>query len=289
MSSFRILEQFSATTKGDKTEDLIVETPHYFGIFDGVTGVRDWQHDNKTMGQWAAQLAGEALREISADASIADFEKLATQRLAAARQKFSLAPADRLATTAIVLPRRKPLEIWCIGDSHYGFRLRDGSWHARPQNKIYDNFTYSYRSVIASQEILEKGTPQTAAARGALAKLARESINSALSKQMLWANHADDTQKLGFGVLNGTPVPEHFRLCHPLPANTAEVVLCSDGFPEPAEASAIGVAMIKKLREADPFLIGTNEWGFLGAKGFVQFDGTVADWYDDVSYLRIAT
>ena len=26
----------------------------------------------------------------------------------------------------------------------------------------------------------------------------------------------------------------------------------------------------------------------LGAKGFVQLDGSVADWYDDVSYVRVA-
>lgn len=288
MSSFRVLEKFEASAKGDKTEDLIVETPHYIGVFDGVTGVRDWMHENKTMGQWAALLCAEALSELAPDATVEDFAATATQKLADARRKFNLTPHDRLAASAIVLPRRKPLEIWSIGDCHYAFRLKDGSWYPRAQNKYYDSVTLAYRQIVASQEILAKGMPATAEERGALSRTARQSIHEALDKQMLFANHPDENEKLGFGVLSGTPVPAHHVYGFRLPDTTAEIVLCSDGFPEPTETAAEGKAMIAELREADPFLIGKNRLNFLGAKGFVQFDGSIAEWYDDVSYIRIA-
>ncbi len=67
-----IIETFLASAKGDKTEDLIVETPDYFGIFDGVGGVRtDWLNEGRTMGQWGSQLAADALRAMPAGATIA--------------------------------------------------------------------------------------------------------------------------------------------------------------------------------------------------------------------------
>jgi serine/threonine protein phosphatase PrpC len=285
----KIIEQFSTSAKGDKTEDLIVETPGFFGVFDGVTGVKaDWLREGRTMGQWGSFLAGEALKELPPEATLENFAVLATQKIAAAKKSFGLGAADRLASTALILPKRRPLEIWSIGDSHYGYRLKDGSWHACVQNKYYDSVTTNYRHVVITQEVLDKGLPQTQEQRAALIKLGRSCINEALSKQMLWANHPDPAEKLGFGVLTGTTVPAHHRFMHRLPDDTAEVVLCSDGLPEPMQTAAAAKALLAELRTADPLLLGKNRLNFIGIKGFVQGDGTIAACYDDVSYVRIA-
>ncbi len=285
----KITEQFSTSAKGGKTEDLIVETPGFYGVFDGVTGVKaDWLQEGRTMGQWGSFLAGEALKELPPSATIKDFAVLATQKIAEAKKSFGLTAADRLASTALILPKRRPLEIWSIGDSYYGYRLKDGSWHPCVQNKYYDSVTTTYRHVVVTQEILDKGMPKTPEQRAALIKLGRSCIHEALSKQMLWANHPDPAEKLGFGVLTGTPIPAHHMFTYRLPDDTAEIVLCSDGLPEPTETAAAGKALLAELHDADPLLLGKNRLNFVGIKGFVQGDGSIAACYDDVSYLRIA-
>lgn len=285
----KIIEQFSTSAKGDKSEDLIVETPGFFGVFDGVTGIKaDWLQEGRTMGQWGSFLAGEALKELPPDATLENFAILASQKIAEARTSFGLTAADRLATTALILPRRRPLEIWSIGDSHYSYRLKNGSWNPCVQNKYYDSVTTTYRHLVVTQEILDKGMPQTPEQRAALIKLGRGCINEGLSKQMLWANHPDPTEKLGFGVLTGTTVPAHHMFTHRLPDDTSEVVLCSDGLPEPVETAAAAQALLVELHDTDPLLLGKNRLNFLGIKCFVQGDGTVARCYDDVSYVRIA-
>lgn len=284
-----IIEQFSASAKGDKTEDLIVETPHFFGVFDGVGGVKPgWQHEGRTMGQWAAHLAGEALKELPAEAGIADYAARAVARVAAAKQVMGLDALDRLASGALILPRRRRLEVWVIGDSHFGYRLKDGSWKSCPQNKLYDALVLGYRQVVIRQELAERGPPQSKEERAAIVAPAAACVREALAKQMLWANHPDPDEKLGFGVIFGAPIPAHHQLRYALPEDVAEIVLCSDGLPEVVPTAAEGRAAIRSLREADPFLTGNNALGFTGYKGgFVQADGSIADWYDDVSYLRI--
>lgn len=285
-----IIEKFIASAKGDKTEDLIVETPDYFGIFDGVGGVRaDWLHEGRTMGQLASYLAGEALKELPANATIADYSRLAGAKNAAARDALGLAAVERLASGALVLPRRKPYEVWVIGDSHFGYKLKGGDWKSCPQNKLYDEVTLNYRQILIRQEIMARGEPQTQAARAELAQSAWSGVREALSKQMLFANHPDPAETLGFGVVAGTNVPQHHLRAYALPADVAEIVLCSDGLPEAVPSAKEGRDIIDELRAADPFLTGRNRLGFMGHKGgFVQLDGTLADWYDDVSYLRIA-
>lgn len=285
-----IIETLLASAKGDKTEDLIVETPDYFGIFDGVSGVRtDWLRDNRTMGQWASYLAGEALKALPAGATIADYSRLAAEMNADAREKFGLAPVDRLASGALILPRRKPYEVWVIGDSHFGYKLKDGTWKSCPQNKLYDEVTLDYRRILIMQELMLRGDPQTQAARAELAQTVWAGVCDAIGKQMLFANYPDASEPLGFGVVCGTPVPAHHLHAYPLPDDVVEIVLCSDGLPEATPTAAEGNAVLADLRATDPFLTGKNKLGFMGHKGgFVQQDGTMADWYDDVSYLRIA-
>jgi len=136
---------------------------------------------------------------------------------------------------------------------------------------------------------MSRGEPQTETARAELAQTVWAGVRDALSKQMLFANHPDPAEPLGFGVVTGSDVPAHHLHAFPLPDDTAEIVLCSDGLPEATPTAEEGRALIAELRAADPFLTGHNRLGFMGYKGgFVQLDGKLADWYDDVSYLRIA-
>jgi hypothetical protein len=106
------------------------------------------------MGQWAAQLAGEALSDLPAGATIRDYAGLAARRLLAARHEAGLDRADRLATSVIILPRRRPLEVWVIGDSHFGYKTAGGEWTACPQGKLYDDITGGMRRIVVQQEIM---------------------------------------------------------------------------------------------------------------------------------------
>jgi hypothetical protein len=285
----RLIERFEASPRGPLTEDLIIETPDYFGLFDGVTGVRaGWSHKGLSMGQWAAQLAGEALSDLPAGATIRDYAGLAARRLLAARHEAGLDRADRLATSVIILPRRRPLEVWVIGDSHFGYKTAGGEWTACPQGKLYDDITGGMRRIVVQQEIMAMAAPPDDAACGAIAVKARNALFSVLDKQMLFANHPDPAEKLGFGVMNGTPVPDHLLGRHILPDDTVEVVLCSDGIPLPVGSADGARALLAECRESDPFMIGLNRYGVSSSKGYIQPDGSRAAYYDDVSYLRVA-
>jgi hypothetical protein len=123
---------------------------------------------------------------------------------------------------------------------------------------------------------------------GAIAVKARNALFSVLDKQMLFANHPDPAEKLGFGVMNGTPVPDHLLGRHILPDDTVEVVLCSDGIPLPVGSADGARALLAECRESDPFMIGLNRYGVSSSKGYIQPDGSRAAYYDDVSYLRVA-
>jgi hypothetical protein len=284
----KIIERFEASPKGPRTEDKITETPHYVGVFDGIGGVRsEWLEEGRTMGQWGSTLAGDALEALPAGATIADFAGLAAQELAGAKDRFRLGPADRLGCSAVILPKRKPYEVWTIGDCQFGYRDK-GVWHECPQPKLYDDITLNYRRLVLTQEILSDGMPSTAEGRARLAKLGWDCMREALTKQMLLANHPDAAQELGFDVVSATPVPAHRLRRHTLPETTTEVALCTDGFPRAAESATAALAMLTRLRTADPFLLGMNEARFMGFKGgFVQMDGSLAEYYDDIAYVRV--
>lgn len=286
----RVIEQYTASAKGDLTEDLIVETDSFVGIFDGVTGTKDaWRHLGKTMGQYAAALCGEALKELKPDATVSDFAILATDKLSEARKRLNLELTDRLASGAIIFPKRKPCQIWSIGDCHYGYKTKDGQWVPVRQSKLYDDVALAFRDIVIAQEIAERGEPVTKEARAHIAKIAWECILPAINKQMLMGNHPDPKQKFGFGVLTGATVPAHHLYTFDLPDTVSEVVLCSDGLPEPMRDAAAAKAILTELREADPLLLGRNRLGFTGNKGgFVQMNGETAECYDDVSYIRLA-
>ena len=286
----KIIERFEASPKGPRTEDRIAETGHFIGVFDGIGGVRtDWLEDGKTMGQWGSALAAGALAGLPADASIADFAAAAQQQLVAARNKFNLGPADRLGCSAVVLPKRKPYEVWTIGDSQYGYRDAAG-WHECPQPKLYDDIMLQYRRLVLTQEILVTGMPETPEDRARLAKLGWDCMRETLARQMLLANHPDAAEELGFDVVSFTPVPAHRLRRHRLPERVSEIALCTDGFPRATETAAAARGLLDRLRKADPFLLGGNEARFMGFKGgFVQMaDGSIAEYYDDVAYVRVA-
>lgn len=284
----KVLERFEASPKGQNTEDRIVETAHYVGVFDGIGGVRPgWREEGRTMGQWGSALAGEALAALAPQAGIADFAAAASTKIAAAKQRFGLSAEDRLGCSAVILPRRTPFEIWTIGDCQFGYR-NGAAWHECPQPKLYDDVMLNYRRLVLTQEILANGMPDTAEGRARLAHLGWDCMKGTLERQMLLANHPDPAQDLGFDVLFATPVPPHRLRRHMIPATTTEVALCTDGFPRAAESARAAMALLGALRMEDPFLLGCNAAGFMGFKGgFVQLDGRIADYYDDIAYVRI--
>ena len=285
----KIIERFEASPKGPRSEDKIAETPHYIGVFDGIGGVRsDWLEEGKTMGQWGSALAAEALAKLPDTATISDFAALAAQELHAAKERFRLGPADRLGCSAVILPKRRPYEIWTIGDCQFGYRDA-GNWHAFPQPKLYDDIMLNYRRLVLTQEIVASGAPATAEDRARLAKLGWECMRETLTKQMLMANHPDANQELGFDVVSATPVPAHRLRRHPLPDTVTEIALCTDGFPRACDTAAEAQRLLAQLRRDDPFLLGNNEARFMSFKGgFVQMmDGSIAEFYDDIAYVRI--
>lgn len=285
----QIIERFTASAKGDLTEDLIIETPHFFAVVDGVTASRpDWRCEGKTMGQYAACLVAETLQELPGHAKAQEFAGHVTAKIKTAQEELGLSPIDRLAATAIVLPRRRPLEVWSIGDGHIAFKAADGSFHAHYRHRKYADSMQGFRTLYMKQEIAANGMPDTDPARAALIAKTYDVIKPVHVQQMLLANHPDPQEEYGYGVLCTKHVPPHHLDIFTIPEDAAEIVMCSDGLPAPVASAEEAQILLAGLKREDPLLLGNNRLGFTGMRGgFADKNGRIADVYDDVAYLRI--
>lgn len=90
-----------------------------------------------------------------------------------------------------------------------------------------------------------------------------------LSRQDLFANQ-EEPHPLGYGIINGTPVPDRYVITAAVPPGS-EVVLATDGYFSPNGTLAEAEAGIAEVLKTDPLLI-TRHLGFRPAPPGGSFD-----------------
>ena len=312
-----LVEAFTAgkdPARPEANEDRLVVMPgRLYAVVDGVSARSPARYDGMLSGQFASALAQGALERGLPRDGLAIVAAL-TKALAGASDRLGLkgAPAGlRLSTTlALVLDHGDQVEIILVGDS--GVRVDGGAIHH--MTKVLDSITATLRTAAwrratrmtgdpvvqeqLSRAVVMNGTTaaegwdeadlQAVAAAAAatcaqrfptvpaplVAELLRGGIVNAQGRHQ---NNPDSP--LGYGCLDGTPIPERYvgRLLLKAPQR---IELFSDGYFAPGHA--FGVASweerFAEVEREDPAKIGR----------YASVKGSVAGmWSDDRTYLGV--
>lgn len=269
----QIIEQYSEGKKGDPAlnEDAIVVTPDFIAVFDGVTSTPGQILGGVAPGRFAAEFFSAAVKSLPADIEAKAAVKSLTAQFNVAAEKTARAEGKDFATmrrpgAAMVLYSRSRAEIWRIADPAF---MVDGKAHEKEL------------AVARNRGLIRQMLLNIEIAKGATEKeLLNEDRTSALIAPVMagcgiFTNN--DSHPYGYGLLNGTAVPE--SLIEVFSARGAkEIVLASDGYPQILPTLKASEAHLKKVIAEDPLMYKTTA----GVKGVAP--GNVS--FDDRAYIR---
>ena len=206
-----------------------------------------WADEPVTSGRFAALVVAEAV------ATLDTFPEPPTAREAVAfvserldravlAQQPDLGRHQRPACAIVVYsaPRR---EVWSVGDCSWA---ADGVQHRG--GKQIDDVTAGLRAAI-TEACLDDGW---SVERLRATDPGRAAIQGLLEHQAMFANRA---HPLGYGALNGLPVPEELLEVHDV-REVAVLTLTSDGYPEILASREASEARLAELVREDPLCIG---------------------------------
>jgi len=266
---FTVIERLCATAKTpDRNEDRLVVTENFVAVIDGATNSGPIQ--GRPGGIVAAEAVAETMLALPPDATARQFADDATARLAA---RIGPWPDRRLARpcASVVAWSPQRQEIWRIGDCH--FRIDDAEFVGE---KLVDRISYEFRCAVLR---LRLALGVTDLDRERNVPTLEQPFMPLVEVQHGFAN-ADVDDALAYGVIDGAPIPDRFIETHST-AGAREIVLCSDGFPQPRATLAQGLADLERIKRDDPLMVRL----VTGSRPF--FPG--ADYFDDTTYVRILT
>jgi hypothetical protein len=265
--AFQIIEQFcEGKGKPEACEDRLVITPHFVAVIDGATSSAPLA-SGKAGGIVAAEAIARVVQTLPADCDALTFVKLATQAVHEDTGHWPDESKNRPCAAVVVYSAARQ-EVWRVCDGHF---MLDGQ--AYLGEKYIDTIPYTYRSTIIRGRL--KLGISAVAEELELARTTKP-LKAYTDLQAAYNNDPDD--RMGYGVINGLPVPEKFIEIHSARGVT-EIVLCSDGFFAPAPSLAAGLAELARLKQEDPLLC-------LQVNGSRPFPAE-GHFFDDTTYVRL--
>ncbi|MBQ0056598.1 MAG: hypothetical protein KBT20_02975 [Bacteroidales bacterium] len=262
-----IIERF-AKAKGDERlmEDTHVISPDYIAVFDGATPKTALSVNAiQTPGQYVAQTLASAMKDLPTDICAHE----------AIRQLTShITPHIGEASGIIYSAARR--EIWSVGDCQAALIAYDGQLTIIQQRKTIDRILSDWRaSVIRSY--LSRGLCSAEDVRHN--DPGRKIIQPFITRQVRYQN-IDSDHQLAFGAFDGTTIPSRFINVTPIPPQTKEIILASDGYECLAATSEETEILLKQMLKEDPLCIGRMS----GTKGIKAGN----DAADDRTYIRFS-
>jgi hypothetical protein len=267
-----VIERFVCGKLNDPAacEDVIVSTPHFAGVLDGVSDRTGRSYNGRSGGRWAAELVADVIRGLPADIHPKDAVRAMTEALAAGETALH-GPSRAGATAAVCMTMysRARREVWRVGDSTV--RLDDVVHQTR---MMIDDVLADARAAFIAAQRLAGATDEQIAASGT----DRSVVTPIMELQHHFAN-LDSDDPLAYGVLNGTPVPD--RHLHVFSTDgVREVVLASDGYPAVFGTLRQTERYLAEDLAADPLRVGRHRCLRAVHPPLVSFD--------DRAYLRLA-
>ena len=206
-----------------------------------------WAGEPVTSGRFAGLVVAEAvamLDTLPEPPTARDAVALVNERLdrAVLAQQPDIGRHQRPACAVVVYsaPRR---EVWSVGDCSWA---ADGVPHRG--GKQIDDVTAGLRAAV-TEAYLDDGW---SVERLRATDPGRAAIQGLLEQQAMFANRL---HPLGYGALNGLPVPDELLEVHDVGA-AAVLTLASDGYPEILDSREASDARLADLVREDPLCIG---------------------------------
>lgn len=284
-----VLEQFTAAKNtATPSEDRVAVTVSYAAVIDGATA----KHAPSRLPTCSTPTPGARAAAMLA-AAVATLPARLTAREAVDRMTAALArphllaspndpndPNDRKTdkvfnpldpdrpTAAIVIYSVARREVWQVGDCP----CLIGDCEYRNE-KAVDHILARRRAAVIRRAL----ATGLSAADVAADDLGRRAIQPYITAQVRLQNALC---RHGFGVLDGTHVPDAYIKVYSIPADVREIVLASDGYPRLFPIWEATERHLQSLLAADPLCIGSLQ----ATKGLRPG----ADSFDDRTYLRIS-
>lgn len=238
---------------------------HVLGVADGATA-KPWDTAATPTGALLAGRVAEMLAGQPVEATAQDAVRAVTELVAKLNADAGIAPgAGSAVTFAMVHARRR--EVWRIGDARV---LVDGV--PRPARSPGEDAVAAARALVLHEK-LAAGVPLETLRATDPGRTAVEP----LLRSLVGLRNSPDA-RFGYGAIDGTPVPSRFVEVLPLPPGACEVVLTTDGYPDPAPALTETERRLAQRLRRDPLLIEEVP----ATKGFRPG----ANSFDDRAYVR---
>lgn len=231
------------------SEDVIGVLDGFVVVLDGVMSKEKVLYGGMTAGRFATEVVMGALRELEHTVTAREAVDLVSARLQASIVEecgsFPLHPPGcQLAVFSVAR-----CELWRVGDVH--LRVNETVFEAPAPP--FDAIAAAFRAALLETLLAEGLSPADLIERD----VAREALLPLLSRQDLFANDTTE-HRLGYGVINGTTVPDRFLSVIPLPRG-AEVVMCTDGYLSSRGTLAEAESELQQLLEADPLVFRAHQ------------------------------
>jgi hypothetical protein len=248
---YTVLEQF-VTAKNETivSEDLILITPNFISVLDGVTSKTKKEYRGTTGGRFAAEVIAETIENLPADIIARDAISIISVELKhAIQQEYPGSTANNAPGSQFSLYSAHRREIWRVGDVYLRINDTVHKLFAPPTDEILTN----YRSALLHALIADG----TSVEELIFNDPSWDFMFPVLSRQDLFAN-IDEDHPLAYGIVNGEHVPDRFIHIESVPADT-EVVLATDGYLSPVGTLEMQEKALAETLSGDPLLIGAHK------------------------------
>jgi hypothetical protein len=270
----KVIESFVEGKDRDPSlcEDLIFIGENFAAVFDGATDKVDARYEEIPGGRFAVEVLAKAMERLHPEASPPEGVRHLSAELSAAISANGSArdPRDDPSASAVIFSIARS-EIWRVGDCSWSL---DGE--ADLGEKLIDRITAETRAALLEAMLIGGASMDDLRASDP----GRAMVLQLLEEQYRFRNIADPSCRLGFGAIDGTPVPARFIEAVPV-GPSRDIVLATDGYPRLLPTLKEAEAALLDDIAIDPLRIG--DYKSTKAVGLGQSS------FDDRAYLRFRT
>lgn len=306
--SLSVVESSVRSRVGDPafSADVLLVTPHIVAVLSGMdlgTGSPSLTLPHGlTPARFAATIGAAGLRALPEEATLRGAVDALTAGLAGALARVGQARLPLNVGFAFAAVSNARREVWRVGPISVLQEDSSGATALPPSlAAVAAGRALILHALLAGerQRRLQHGEPQNSEPKavgtalpgtappetrltGELAHSLRTHDPSLPLLAPLLAAHAalaNDSGPLGYGLINGRPVPDNLLHLHTLTPGTHEAVFATAGYPQPGPTLAVTERYLTELLRADPLLIERHP--------YIRAHRPDHEGYADRAYLRV--
>ncbi len=261
-----IVEHLLVGATSESCADVLILSAIVAGVADGATG-KPWDPPGGPTGRQIAETVARVLTETGPEATAESATAAATAEVARLFVAIGLEPGSGSAATFAVVhvPRR---QVWRVGDPAV---LVDG--RRVPNRPTAEQVVANARNMVLRQRLAD-GARVDDLRRDDPGRIAVEPLLRALV-----GLRNREVPGLGYGAIDGSRVPTTLVEVIDLPADACELVIATDGYPDPAGTLVESERRLQSRLATDPLMIG----GPPATKGWAPDQAS----FDDRAYVRV--